>query len=274
MYLGIDVGGTKTLLAVFDENRRILKQHRFPTPQKYQDFLVKLQEALQEFKNYQIKACCCAIPGKVDRKKGLAIHLGNLTWQKVPIKNDLELMLGHIQVYVENDANLAGLYEASLYHNQYNKVLYLTIGTGIGIGIIINSKIDPEFADSEVGNTVIEHDGKLRRWEDFSSGRALKSRYGKLASEIDDPKIWSEYVDSLIVGFDAALAAFQPEIVIVGGGVGAHFNKFGHLLVKRLKELDNKMVPIPPIVQAKRPEEAVIYGCYAFIRQQLGKRWL
>ena len=269
MYLGIDIGGTKILLAVFDENGQILKQFKFPTPQKYEDFLTELEKALQELKNYQIRACCCAIPGRIDRKRGIAISLGNLLWQNIAVKEDLSKILGSVEIFIENDANLAGLYEA-LNHKEYKKVVYITIGTGIGVGIIIDGKIDPEFTDSEVGNMILEHDGKLQKWEDFASGKALKRRYGKLASEIDDPKIWAEYVDSLLVGLEATLAAFQPALLIIGGGVGAHFDKFGDLLIKKLNGLNNKMVPIPPIIQAKRPEEAVIYGCYVFLRQKLG----
>ncbi len=268
MYLGIDVGGTKTLLAVFSSDGQIEKKHKLPTPKKYQEFLAELKKALGQFNEYHISACCCALPGRIDRTNGIGVRLGNLAWQNVPIKDDLESMLGYISVYVENDAKLAGLSEA-LNHKEYKKVVYITIGTGIGIGIIIDGKIDPEFAESEVGNMMVEHQGKLQKWEDFASGRALKTRYGKLASEIDDPKIWSEYVDDLVVGFDATLAAFQPELVIVGGGVGSHFDKFGKLLIKGLNQLGNKMVPIPPIVQAKRPEEAVIYGCYDYLKQNL-----
>lgn len=263
------MGGTKTLLAVFSPEGQILKQAKLATPKKYNEFLSELKNALPEFEEYHFTAGCCALPGRIDRKNGVGVRLGNLAWQNVPIKDDLESILGSIRVFIENDAKLAGLSEA-LNHKEYKKVVYLTISTGIGIGIIINGKIDPDLADSEVGNMLLEHNGKLQKWEDFASGRAFKERYGKLASETENPKIWSEYVDSLVVGFDATLAAFQPEIVIVGGGVGAHFDKFGSLLIDRLKKLTNKMVPIPPIVQAKRPEEAVIYGCYDFIRQSLG----
>jgi len=266
MYLGIDVGGTKTLGAVFNAEGQILARQKFSTPDKYEAFTSELQKALQNFSEYEISACCCALPGRIDRKNGIGVRMGNLVWQNVPIKKDLESMLGQINIYVENDAKLAGLSEA-LNHKKYKKVVYLTIGTGIGIGIIIDGKINPEFADSEVGNMMLEHNGKLQKWEDFASGKALKERYGKLASEIDDPKIWAKYVEDLVTGFEATLAAFQPEMVIVGGGVGAHFNKFGEILIKRLKGLDNKMVPIPPIIQAKRPEEAVIYGCYDYIIQ-------
>ena len=270
MFLGTDVGGTKTLLAVFDENGQILQQFKFPTPQKYEDFLTELEKALQELRNYQIRACCCAIPGKVDRKNGVGVVYGNLAWHDSPIKDDISRLLGGIDVAVENDANLAGLYEASLYHKQYKKVLYLTIGTGIGDAEIINGVIDPSFADSEAGQTLLDHGGQLVRWEDLASGRALKQRYGRKASEINDPRIWQAYTNDLALGLTELIAIMQPEVIIVGGGVGAHFNKYGDFLTAELKRHEGPMVPIPPIVQAKRPEEAVIYGCYVFLRQKLG----
>jgi predicted NBD/HSP70 family sugar kinase len=68
------------------------------------------------------------------------------------------------------------LSEAMLLANQYNKVLYLTISTGIGGGRCKNGKIDPDFENFEPGQMVFEKDGKTLVWEDFASGRALKAR--------------------------------------------------------------------------------------------------
>ncbi|MBI2592081.1 ROK family protein [Candidatus Saccharibacteria bacterium] len=268
MFLAIDVGGTKTLLAVFDNHGKIMQQSKLATAQEYPKFINELKNTVSLFKEHQIVACCCALPGRLDRERGVGLSFGNLAWENVPIKRDISKLLDGADVMIENDAKLAALSEA-LNHKEYKKIVYITIGTGIGFGIIINGKIEPEFADSEIGHMVLNHNGKLQKWESFASGKALKERYGKQASEIDDPAIWKEYVDDLVIGFDIVLAAFQPELVIVGGGVGAHFNKFGSLLIQKLQTLDNKLVPIPPIIQAQRPEDAVIYGCYDFIRQKI-----
>ncbi|MBI2008821.1 ROK family protein [Candidatus Saccharibacteria bacterium] len=269
MYLGIDVGGTKTLLAVFDENGQISRQAKFPTPPDYENFLQELKKTLAEFKDFQIKACCCALPGRLDRSRGIGVRFGNLGWQNIPIKQDVSRLLGLDYVFIENDAKLAGLYEA-INHKEYKKVVYVTIGTGIGIGIITNGNIVPELADSEIGNMLINHNGSLQKWEAFASGKAFQERFGLKASEANNPTIWERYTDDLVVGFDAALAAFQPDVVIIGGGVGAHFDKFGSLLAEKIAKIRNRMVPIPPIIKAAKPEEAVIYGCYVFLRQKLG----
>ena len=115
---------------------------------------------------------------------------------------------------------------------------------------------------------MLEHDGTIQKWEDFASGRALKTRYGKLASEIDDPQIWEAYAKDLAPGIEQLLAVIQPDVVIIGGGVGAHFEKFSAPLETELKKLESAMVRIPPVIKAQRPEEAVIYGCYDLIKQQ------
>lgn len=269
MYLGIDIGGSKTLLAVFSHSGEVVYKNKFPTNPDYSKFLEDLEEAVcEQISKYRIKLCCCAAPGYIDRKRGIVRYFGNLKWRNVPLKEDVGRILGDTAVLVENDAKLAGLSEALLVQKKYTKVLYITIGTGIGDGIIINGKIDPELADSEAGQMVIEHNGKLKRWEDISSGRALLDRYGKRAAEIESHAVWREYAHGLSKGIDALASILQPEVIIIGGGVGTHFEKFGKLLEEELAKFENPMVKIPKIIKAKRPEEAVIYGCYDFIKQQ------
>ncbi len=190
-----------------------------------------------------------------------------MKWHNVTLRADLEQIVGKVPVYAQNDAKLAALSEAKLFKNKYRKVLYLTVSTGIGDGIVINGVIDPNYADSEAGQMVLQHDGKLQRWEDFASGRALKDQTGKIAAELDDERAWYKYVQGLAQGIDVLVATLMPEIIIIGGGVGAHFDKFGHFLVHELKKYENNMIKMPPVIGAQRPEEAVIYGCYEYCRQ-------
>ncbi len=268
MYLGIDVGGTKTLLVAFSAEGKILKAYKFPTPQRYPDFLAQLESTLVQFKDYHITACCCAVPGRVDRQKGVGLVFGNLAWHNAPIKKDLSRLLTHAKVAIENDSNLAGLHEALIFQKEYKKVLYITIGTGIGDGIIIDGKIDPDFADSESGQMMLDYHGKLVRWEDIASGRALVDRYGKPGSEIEDPKIWRQFAKDLSLGLVELVAAMQPEVIIIGGGIGTHFDKYGPYLRAELRRHENRMVMMPPVIQAKKPQEAVIYGCYDYLVQR------
>ena len=269
MYLAIDVGATKTLLAVFSSSGKLLHEQKIKTDHKYARFLADLRTVLEQekFKEFKISAACCAIPGKIDRSAGIGLTFGNLPWQKIPIRSDIEKIVG-MNVFIENDSKLAALSEA-LDHKEYKKVLYITLSTGIGSGFIIDGKIDEAYADTEAGFMVMEHEGKLKAWEDFASGEALVERFGKKAADLDNPFAWKAYAKDVARGLDALLAVLQPDVVIIGGSVGAHLEKFSGRLKEELKKYANNMVSIPPIIKATKAEEAVIYGCYEYIRQKL-----
>jgi predicted NBD/HSP70 family sugar kinase len=269
MYLGIDVGATKTLFAVFDAGGEMICEKKIKTHEDYDNFKTDVAAELKKLNQFKLTHCCCALPGWFDFKTGTALAFGRLPWKNVAIKSDLQTMMPGVKVLYHNDAKLAGFSEAALIIDKYKKVLYITISTGIGGGVIINGEIARDFENFEPGQMLFEHDGKTEKWENFASGRALKEHYGKLASEIENPAIWREYVKTLTVGFEDLLATVQPEAVVVGGGVGAHFEKFKSYLEEELNKINNPLVPVPPLLKAQRPEEAVIYGCYDYIKQNL-----
>ncbi|HET7639374.1 MAG TPA: ROK family protein, partial [Ktedonobacteraceae bacterium] len=188
MYLGIDIGGTKTLIAVLDQHGVIQEQLKFPTPRTYKQFITELTDNVANLSTKKFTAACVAAPGKIDRESGVALDFGNLPWHDVPLQADVA-KIADCPTVVENDANLAGLSEAMLV-KEYDRVLYITISTGIGTGIISHQEIDPDFADSEGGRMPLEHHGKIQMWESFASGRAIVARFGKRAEDIHDVRTW------------------------------------------------------------------------------------
>lgn len=272
-YLAIDVGGTKTIFAVFEPGGEMVCQSKIKTDHNYQRFLADIKEELKNnLSKFDFSYCCTAIPGRIDFDKGVGLDFGNFPWLNVPIHKDLQNLVAGAKLLIHNDAKLAGLSETLLLHGKYKKVLYITVSTGIGGGVIINGIIEKDFENFEPGQMVFEYEGKTVKWEAFASGKALYERYKKKAADIEDPKIWKEYVELLVIGFEDLLATVQPEAVIIGGGVGAHFEKFKPFLEEALAKINNPMVPLPPLLKAQRPEEAVIYGCYDFIRQNLSEK--
>ncbi len=262
----VDIGGTKTLLAVFGDDGVVAEQIKFPTPKDYELFLKGLESNVANLSTKDFQRACVAVPAKLDRERGIAVAFGNLAWQNVPIQADIEKVT-NCPVIIENDAKLAGLSEATLVKDEFKKVLYVTISTGIGGGLIIDGRLDPNFADIEVGQILLEHQGKLRDWEDFASGKAIQKKFGKRVSEIDDDDTaWYSIARNIAIGLIDLMATLTPEVIILGGGVGAHLEKFQARLVEQLKIYENPMFTIPPIRQAARSEEAVIYGCYELIK--------
>lgn len=270
MYLAIDIGGTKTLIASLNNDGVISERIKFATPKNYNDFKKLLADNVANISTKEFIGCGVGVPGKIDRKKGTGIAMGNLPWTNFPIKTDLEKIVG-CPVVVDNDANLAGLSEAMLVKDSYDRVLYLTISTGIGTGIIVNQEIAPAFADSEGGHMLLEHNDKLQQWEDFAAGSAIVRRYGKKAHDITDKTTWQHIARDLAVGIIDLVAVVQPQIIIIGGSVGNYLERFKTPLLQILKRYEMPLVPIPVIVEAKRPDDAVLYGCYDLAKGMYGK---
>ncbi len=268
MYIGVDVGGTKTLVAVLDEHGVIKEQAKFPTPKKYDNFLLELRHALAHFKMQDFRAGAIGVPGSIDRQHGVSLGSPNVAWGKVPLQADCEKVFA-CPVVVENDANLAALSEAML-QKRHQTVLYFTISTGIGTGVIRNQRIEPALINMEGGHILLPHKGKLADWESFASGRAIYERFGKKASDITDPETWKTIARNLSLGFFENIAIVQPDLVVIGGSIGTYFDRYGKYLLAELKKYELPLVPIPKIIGAARAEEAVIYGCYDLAKQTYG----
>lgn len=267
MYLAIDIGGTKTLVATFSSDGRLTQSIRFETPKDYSEFLSEVARTYGELDDtHGVKQCVAGVPGRVDRANGVAIAFGNLAWENVALGHDIEQIVG-VPVRLENDANLAGLSEATLIQHSYRKVLYITVSTGISGVIVIGGKIDEDYADMEFGKMLFEHDGKLIEWEKFASGKAMYEKYGQKASEITDPGIWYAVSRNIALGLTNVVANLTPDVVVIGGGVGSHFEKYADRLHEEMMLYTSNVVTVPPLRKAIRAEEAVLYGCYELARQ-------
>jgi len=266
MYLAIDIGGTKTLIALFDKDGELKKKVRFPTPSSYSVFVNTLREEYSKIGNANPELCVVGAPGRIDRAHGVGVAFGNLAWDNVPLKADIEAFVG-CKVLVENDANLAGLSEAALVLKKYKNTLYITISTGIGGVLIKNGVINAETADMEPGHMLLEHQDKLQRWQEFASGKAIVRKFGLPAKNIVDPGTWYIICRNIAIGLINLVSTLTPDIVIIGGGVGSHFEKFGDRLKEEMQLYANDLIKVPDIIAASRAEDAVLYGCYELAKQ-------
>lgn len=272
MYVGIDIGGTKTLVAALDAHGVIKERVKFPTPKDYGEFLKELKATIDGFEHKSFRAGGLAAPGRIDRKHGQIMELGNLkSWgEHIPIQGDVEQICG-CPIIMENDAKLGGLSEAMLLKGKYDKVLYVTVSTGIGIALVVDCIIDDNIGDGGGKAILLEHDGKLMPWEKFASGHAIVERYGKKAMDITDEKTWKAITRDLSLGLIELIAITQPDVIVIGGSVGTYFDRYGELLDKSLQRFHLPLATIPPVVGAQRAEEAVVYGCYDLARAVFGK---
>ena len=268
MYLGIDIGGTKTLVATLSDDGVIQETQKFPTDKDYDKFLADLAEALGKFTLEKGYRACAGVAGFLNRHAGTVHALGNLPWHDKPIRDDISALLDGTPLLIENDARLAGLSESQLIKDQYNDILFLTVSTGIGGAFIQKGRIAKALENTEMGKMPLLYQGKIINWEEFAGGRSVTKRFDQMAYEITDPDKWRQIGETIAYGLAICCAVVQPEVVILGGSIGAHADKYSPTIHKYLQEHLHPVIRQPKaILAAQRPDEAVIYGCYDLAKQ-------
>ncbi len=266
MIIGVDIGGTKTLIASFDTLGKIQKEVSFPTPQDYEQFLSELRTHALPFLSDSISICCVGVPGLLDRAKGIVHSLGNLPWVEQYIAHDISKIIGCKNVLIENDSKLAGLSEVRSLPETPSRALYLTISTGIGGALVINGDLSSDMLDMELGKIPLLFDEKIQHWEEFASGRMFADAYGLPGSEVTDPTIWQSYTEERLgPGVAVACSYLQIDTIIFGGGLGHNSAKFTDYLAPYLDEHLHSIVKRPEKFRsARHGKNAVIYGCYEY----------
>lgn len=270
MYIGVDIGGTKTHIALLDKNGKIAKDQKYPTEKNFKEFSEGLIEALrQDFMTDDVKGVAIAAPGRIDYESGEGKIFGNLPWRNVPLGKVVKDAFG-LPVMVENDANAAAIAEARRLDQPADTAVYVTVSTGIGTGIVAHNQLARDFRRSEGGFMHFSGpDGKIMAWEKFASGKALYERYGQYARELEDEDAWREVAYNIALGLSNIATLLAPDVIIIGGSIGQYFPKYHRFLNESMHELKEEMYDLPRLVQAKHPEEAVIYGCYEMLKDEL-----
>jgi glucokinase len=310
---GIDIGGTKIALAIATPDGKIISKDRFSTSSEngakaiLARTAIKIRELADEARKDLIGVgIACA--GPLDIKSKMTINPPNLPgWENFPVGETVEEQL-RVPVSFDNDANAAALGEYMYGAGRgYKNLVYITISTGIGGGVIINNQLLHGTGDGagEVGHLTVLPDGPVcgcgsrgclellcsgtgiarRAKESVLSGRetsmtSLVERVEDITSStvVDaalagDPvarQIWNETIRLLGIGIGNILVTVSPEIVILGGGVSLT----GERLLAPLREFVYSHVRILPadripIVTASLADESGIYGALELARQSL-----
>lgn len=260
MYIGIDIGGTKTLIASFHQQGKIEDSVKIPTPKQPEALVDKISEASQQLSAEEsITRVGLAGPGSFHKR--LFTNTTTLGWHNIPLVEMIQDKL-NAEVLAQNDAVLGGLAEARIGNGQNCiNLLYVTISTGVGTGIITNGAITKSTPNSEGGLMLIGESNTPNTIQDRISGKAFKIRFGAPGNEMDDPQVWDEYASDLALALFDMSALIEPDKIVIGGGMALHFSKFQEPLVRHLDRLKNTQITVPDIVQARFPELAVIHGC-------------
>lgn len=271
MYLVIDIGGTKTLIARFSRHGRCLYRDKFPTPNNLQDFLDTLFAHLELISQYNFASIAVAIPGLVQGNR--PVWFGNRPWKSPAIAETIKKLF-NCPIYFENDANLATIYESKFYSKLS---IYLTFSTGIGGGIACRGHLASESATFEPGHqiyqwppTSIKNSTASRplEWEDIASCAALNQIYGKPVDQIRDKQSIIDIALRISIGIADIITTYQPYTIIIGGPLALLFPRLKKPLIKILSQTLSPDIKLPQFTIAKRPRESVIYGGYRFLKSQ------
>ncbi len=279
--IGIDLGGTNIAAAIIDESGKIIRKGSVPTLRE-RDYTLIVKDmatlALNLVKDQgldvkDIHSVGIGSPGTCDAEKGLIVYANNLQFKNTPIRDEFNKYF-NVPVYIENDANAAAYGEfISGVGSKYTDFIAITLGTGVGAGVIIDNKIIAGSfqGGAELGHMVIQVGGSTctcgRKgcWEEYSSATAL-IREGKKAamahpesklneligSDIDkmNAKIVFDaaqagdyqaqalidwYIDYLAVGLVNVINIFQPQAIALGGGVSAQKDNLIVPLLDKMK---------------------------------------
>lgn len=249
--VAIDIGGTNTRVALADEELNIIERKQFATDSENPDVtLGKIAEIIKSF-DCDIVGAGMSCPGPLDLINGKILTPPNLKgqWHNLKVAEELSKLINK-PVYLENDANLAGLAEAAVGEGKdYNYVQFFTVSTGLGAGFVINKEIyhGAHGFGNEVANCVMMKDGPSHGSiipggiEAISSGTAITSRAVKAgldvkhAGEVNDlAKAGNEVAKQIMDDAKEYLANFigvvygyaDPEIVILGGSVALKIDGF------------------------------------------------
>ena len=253
MYLAIDIGATKTLIALFSRRGRVVRRIKFPTAKGSRTFLNDLCTNLRIFQKYKIQSVVVAIPGIV--QKNYTVHFGNRSWDDIDIFTPIKSLFD-CPIYFENDANLAAIYEG---YRLPGRTVFLTFSTGIGGGVVEKNKIFSE-VKFEPGHKIYEYNGKKAEWEDIAAASALEKAYHiDPATDLRGKKVMQDIAARIYLGLPDIVKEFNPDNIVLGGPIGKIF---------RLYSKDLPKLPGVRYRRPKRPLESVIYGCYIYARQK------
>lgn len=277
-YIGVDLGGTNIAIGIVNEKGEILRKGSVPTnAQREADEIIKDMGELckklcaeEGISTSDVEYAGIATPGTADHDRGYVLYANNLPFANYPLADKLTEFSGIKKVYVENDANAAAKGEAEMGASKgCNNSIMITLGTGVGGGIIIDKKVYSGFnyAGGELGHVVIEADGapcscgRCGCWEAYSSATGLINMTREKMKEDKDSALWKiagsldgvngktafdamragdkagkevvdKYIHYLGVGLVNMINIFQPEVLVIGGGIC----KEGETLLAPLRE--------------------------------------
>jgi len=315
--IGVDIGGTKIAVALCNLNGHIIAKVKTDTNtvagkdkviQKIVDCIYQVIE-LSGITIDHIAGIGIGSPGPLNVSKGIVLYVATLQWENVPIRDIIRREF-NVPVFLENDCNAAAFGELWLGAGRgYSNLIYITLSTGIGSGIIINKGIyrGKHDAAGEFGHICVEDGGRICSCgnngclQAYASGTSIakmaeeyisKHKDSSLLQYVNDEfsridclmvekaadsgdvtaiDIWTQAGEKLGHGISILLQLLDPEIVIIGGGVSKALDLFYEPMIDYIKKHVYRIIyEDMVIVQAQLGQDAGVIGAAMIAVKELG----
>lgn len=282
MYIGIDVGGSHIRIGILDEKFNIINSNDlYINKQTFtEDTIKSIINLIKKIINEDVKYIGIGFPGTCDIKNNIVLKASNINYLKFDLVKILQKEF-NIPIYIDNDANCAAIgemYKGNL-KNVKNGIL-LTVGTGIGSGIVINNKIyrGSSFNAGELGHMIFIKNGiecgcgKKGCLEKYAALSVLKKALGvnhikeenikEIFDNDDTERIdkYNEWLENLAISIISIYNFLDPEKIVLGGGVCNIFEYIKPALMKKIEPI--RHIPNQNIIieEAKLGNDAGMVG--------------
>ncbi|MDF2542291.1 MAG: hypothetical protein K0S47_2009 [Herbinix sp.] len=287
LFGALEAGGTKMVLAIGNENGEILEQTSIPT----EDPSVTIPKIITYFKDKKIEALGIGSFGPIDLDKasktyGYITSTPKLAWANYDIVGNIQKEL-NIPVGFDTDVNASALGEATWGSTKdVASSIYITIGTGIGVGVYQNGSLLHGMLHPEAGHILLskhpeDHFEGVCPYhpncmEGLASGPSIEKRWGKKAYELkDQTEVWEMEAFYIAQGLVSYIFTLSPHRIVLGGGV-MHQEQLFPLIRQKVKELINGYVCTSQlndmdhyIVPASLMDNQGIMGCIQLAKNEL-----
>ncbi len=279
-YLGVDLGGTNIAVGLVTEDGKIIASDSTPTlaEREYPEIVADMAKVCKKVvadagvDMSEVASIGIGSPGSIDSENGVVLYANNLKFNQAPIAAELKKHID-LPINIENDANAAAYGEYIANGNGADDFVFITLGTGVGGGIIIDKKLYKGFngIGGELGHITLVHNGKMCScgnpgcWEAYASVTALISQtkeaieknpdslMAKIAEENGEVSgrtafnaakagdaagqaVVDQYRDYVASGLVSIINIFQPERIVIGGGI----SREGEYLLAPIREYCDK----------------------------------
>lgn len=275
VFIGLDIGGTKIMVAAADREGNILRRARTATSTSLEDDLANINHMIMDVAGEdQMMGMGAAIGGPLDWEQGIVSPLHQPAWRNIPFKAIMEEKW-HCPFHVDVDTNVAAVGEYRWGGASAKRFLYLTLSTGMGGGLLVDGKIyrGQDGAHPEVGHQSVHFRcsnpvavqcecGAPDCLEALVSGNGIRRLYGKPAKALS-PEEWEEVAYNLGQGLRNLSALYAPDLIRMGGGVAVGGGENFIHAAKEVMEEHLKLVPPPEVGLSQLGHDTALLGAIA-----------